>query len=241
MSYFDEVYLKRINLHGRTRQERIKKSKEREFDKLFIKQTEYQCLIYKVNEQQTEIVGSLQPNKWNESNLIGNLLISTSSAALETGDILHIYQRIANVEEEKIWLVLFVEKNITKGYQLFKVICLDSEINLTNEYGDSQYIIPVKFVSATSTFVRDSFLTTDVGYREASANRTFITADFDFLPKGTKFNYLERTWELGGKDNISIKNVAYCCIQERLYTEEEPRSSEDILVGEDVNFFLNNT
>jgi hypothetical protein len=99
----------------------------------------------------------------------------------------------------------------------------------------------VKFVSATSTFVRDSFLTTDVGYREASANRTFITADFDFLPKGTKFNYLERTWELGGKDNISIKNVAYCCIQERLYTEEEPRSSEDILVGEDVNFFLNNT
>jgi hypothetical protein len=116
MSYFDEVYLKRMNLHGHTRQERIKKSKEREFDKLFIKQTEYQCLIYKVNEQQAEIVGSLQPNKWNESNLIGNLLISTSSAAFETGDILHIYQRIANVEEEKIWLVLFVEKNITKGY-----------------------------------------------------------------------------------------------------------------------------
>lgn len=240
MSYFDEVFLKRMNLDGRTRQERIKTKKEHEFDKLYIARTEYQGHIYKVNEEKADILCSLQPNKWNESNLIGNLLISTSTAAFKTGDILHIYQRIADVEFDKIWLVIFVEENITQGYQTFKVMCLDSEINLTNEYGDSQYIIPVKFVKATDSFIRDTFLTVGIGYREPANNRTFVTADFDFLPKGTYFNHLERTWELGGKDNLSIKGVAYCCIQERLYTEEEPRSSEDILVGEDTNFFLNN-
>ena len=240
MSYFNDVYLKRMNFDGETQQDRVKSRKEKEFDKLYLKKTEYQSLIYKVNEQEVNITCSLQPNKWNESNLIGNLLISTSAAAFKTGDILHIYQHIKDVEVDKIWLVLFVEENITKGYQLFKVICLDSKINITNEYGDSQYIIPVKFVSASSAFIRDTFLTVGIGYREPANNRAFVTADWDFLPKGTYFNHLNRTWELGGKDNLSIENVAYCFIQERLYTEEEPRSSEDILVGEDTNFFLNN-
>ena len=137
MSYFNDVYLKRMNFDGETQQDRVKSRKEKEFDRLYLKKTEYQSLIYKVNEQEVNITCSLQPNKWNESNLIGNLLISTSAAAFKTGDILHIYQHIKDVEVDKIWLVLFVEENITKGYQLFKVICLDSKINITNEYGDS--------------------------------------------------------------------------------------------------------
>ena len=46
-------------------------------------------------------------------------------------------------------------------------------------------------------------------------------------------------WEISGKDNISIENVSYVFIDEKLKVEEEPRTSEDLLVGEDVNFFLN--
>ena len=240
MSYFTDVYLKRMNRDGKTQQERVKTRKEKEFDKLFLKKTEYQCLLYQVNDTPRDTVCSLQPNKWNEDNLIGNLLMSTSAAALQTGDILHIFQKIKDVEYDKLWLVLFIEENITQGYQCFKIMCLDDEINLTNEYGDTQQIVPVKFVSATSTFIRDTFLTTGIGYREAAANRTFVTADFDFLTKGKYFSYKDRGWEISGKDNLSINNVAYTCIQERLYTEEEPRSSENILVGEDDNFFLNN-
>jgi hypothetical protein len=42
-----------------------------------------------------------------------------------------------------------------------------------------------------------------------------------------------------GLDNLSIDNVAYVTISEKLVREEEPSSSKDILVGEDDNFFLN--
>jgi hypothetical protein len=42
-----------------------------------------------------------------------------------------------------------------------------------------------------------------------------------------------------GFDNISIDDVAYVTISERLLREEEPVSSKDILVGENDNFFLN--
>ena len=61
-----------------------------EFDKIYLQRTEYQGLVYQVNHDEISVLCSLQPNKYNESALIGNLLISTSSAAFKTGDILHI-------------------------------------------------------------------------------------------------------------------------------------------------------
>lgn len=116
MSYLDEVYLKRINKDGTNRQDRIKTKKEKEFDRLFLRDTEYLVTLYGINGEGVSIKGSLQPNKWNESNLIGNLLISTSVAPLQTGDLLNIRQQIKDKVIDKLWIVLFVEENITKGY-----------------------------------------------------------------------------------------------------------------------------
>ena len=134
MSYFDEVYLKRMNLSGTTRQERINQRKINEFNNLFLKNSAYKVDIYEINQENSNLVGSLQPHKWNESNLIANLLLPSSAAALKTGDLLNIKQQIKDRIVDKLWLVIFVEDNITKGYQLFKCLCLDTEINLTDEY-----------------------------------------------------------------------------------------------------------
>lgn len=240
-NYFEEVYLKRMNMGGHTQQERVKTRKEKEFDRLFLKKTEYQAHIYNINGEEADIICSLQPNKWNESHLIGNLLVSTSAPQLSNGNIILIEQQIKEERKDDVYLVFFEEKNITKGYKLFKVICLDSNINITNEYGDTENSFPVKFVSATANLVQDTFVHSHAqyGYREPQASRSFITSDFDFLNKGTYFEYQGRGWEISGIDNISIPNVAYVSISERLLEEKEPKSSQEILVGEDVNFFLN--
>lgn len=60
------------------------------------------------------------------------------------------------------------------------------------------------------------------------------------IEKGIYFNYKDRGWEIVGIDNISIEGVAYVSIAEYLKREPEPKTSQDILVGEDTNFFLNN-
>ena len=239
MSYFDEVYLKRMNKDGQNRQERIKTKKEHEFDRLFLKNTEYQVRLCSVNGEPRNDICSLQPNKWNESNLIGNLLMSTSAGPLQTGNILLIHQKLKDRKIEALWLVMFAEDNLTKGYQAYKCICLDEMINLTNEYGDTIQNVPAKFINASASFVKDSFYMEGMGYREPNRNRGFITADRDFLTKGTRFDYKDSTWEIYGKDNISIKGVSYVSINEKLKREEEPVSSKEILVGEDTNFFLN--
>lgn len=238
MSYFEGCYLKRMNSTGRNRQERVKTKKEREFDNLFMKRTEYLAQIYEVNKKDMDVMCSLQPNKWNENSIISNVLISTKEQPFKTGDILKIKMKIKDAVDDRIWLVLFVEDHITDGHQTFKVICLDEEVNITDEYGMTLYTIPVKFVNAKDTFVQDTFSMEGVGYREPHANRDFITHDFDFLKKGTYYNYKDRGWEIYGKDNISINGVSYTCVSEKLQREAEPVSSKDLPVGDDDNFFL---
>lgn len=240
MGYFEEVYLKRMNRDGTIQQERILTKKEKEFDLLFLKKTQWQAKIYQIDCKEVDIICSLQPNKWNESNLISNLLISTKNSPLKTGMILNIFQRIKDIEYDKTWLVLFCEEKIAKGYYSYKVICLDSIINITNEYGDTLYTIPVKFVNSTNSMVKDYFAFSNGGYREPNSNIIFITQNLDCLKKDTYFKYNDRGFQIAGKNDIDIKNVAYVTIDERLTREEEPRTSEKIEVGFDKNFFLNN-
>ena len=239
MSYLDEVYLKRMNLGGKTRQERINTRKINEFNNLFLENSAYKADMYKINNENTNITCSLQPNKWNESKLIGNLLLPVSAAALHTGDILNIKQIIDKRKVDKIWLVLFVENNITKGYQLFVVICLDTKINLTNEYGDTIITVPSKVINASTSYIIDEFFIKRSQYREPNTHRGFITATNDLIQKGQYFEYKNKGWEIAGIDDMSIEGVSYISIEEKLIQEEEPRSSEDIMVGEDKNFFLN--
>ena len=58
--------------------------------------------------------------------------------------------------------------------------------------------------------------------------------------KDIYFEYKEKGFEISGIDDISIDNVAYISLSERLVSEPEPRSSADIPVDDDTNFFLIN-
>ena len=240
MSYFEEVYLKRMNKDGSNIQERVKTRKEKEFDTLFLQKTKYQAAIYQVNDNPVEILSSLQPEKWNQDKIVSNLLVSTSSQKFKTGDIIKTFQKNKDMELDKTWIVLFVSNDITHGYQKYEIIELDEVINFTDEYGETDQVIPVKFVSETSVYIKDKFNSYgSVTYREPLAQRKFITQNTDFLVKGKYFDHKNRGWEIDGIDNISIEGVAYVSVKERLKREPEPNTSKDILVGEDDNFWLN--
>ena len=239
MSYFEDVYLKRMNKEGTTIQERVKTRKENEFDRLFLQKTKYQAAIYQLNDDPVEILSSLQPNKWNQDKIVSNLLVSTHCQKFKAGDIVRTFQKNKEIELDKIWLVMFVNEDITHGYQKYEVIELDETINYCDEYGETIEVIPVKFVSETSVYVQDKFNSYGaVSYREPLAHRKFITRDYDFLKKELYFDYKDRGWEIAGIDNLSIEGVAYISIQERLKREPEPETSKDIVVGDNDNFFL---
>lgn len=243
MNYFDQVYLKRMNKDGKNQQERIKTREEKEFDLLILQKTKYKSFIIQINEQSSDIQCSLQPDKNNESKILFKLMTSNSAAALKTGDILHIYQQVKDTKKEDIWIVLHVENDITKGYRLYTVLCLDEILNITDEHGNTIYSVPVKMVNSSQNWVSDTFQfsKTSYGYREPQGNRMFITQDFNFLKKGIYLNFKERGWEIVGIDNISINNVGYYTITERNVIPLEPIASDEIPISEEENFFLINT
>lgn len=240
MSYFDEVYLKRINKDGNNIQERVRTRKEKEFDQIFVKKSKYRATLYEINQEPVEIECAVEPNKWNQDKVISNVLVSTVAQKLKTGDIFKTFQKVKDAEYDKYWIVTFVSDDITHGYQKYEVTELDSILNLTDEYGNTLHTIPIKVVSETSVFVNDKRSSYgSVTYREPLNHRKIMTQNFDFLEKGLYFDYEGRGWEISGKDDLSIKNVAFVSFEERLITPPEPITSEDILVGEDDNFFLN--
>lgn len=239
-NYFEDVYIKRMNKDGKTMQERIKTKKENRFDKVYLKRTEYQATLYQVNDKATNILCGIEPSKWNQDKIVSNINVSSQETKFKTGDILKSYQKVKDIEYDKIWLICYVSDDISHGYQSYEAIELNDTLNITDEYGETQHVIPVKFVSETSVFVKDKFMSYgSVTYREGLIHRKFITADADFLKKTTYFEYADRGWEISEKDNISIKNVAYVSVEEFLKREPEPNTSKDILVGEDDNFLLN--
>lgn len=239
-NYFEDVYLKRMNRDGNSIQERVQTRKEKEFDQIFLKKTKYQANIYMCNDEHTNILCSLSPNKWGQDKILSNLMVSNKENKMKTGDIVYTYQKVKEKILDKTWLIVFVSDDITHGYQLYWVIELDNILNLTDEYGRTLHTIPIKFVNETSVFVQDKFSSYGaVSYREPLAHKKFLTQDFNFLKKTTYFNYKNRGWEIVGIDNISIDNIAYVSIAEHLVREPEPLTSEDIMVGEDDNFFLN--
>lgn len=241
MSYFDEVYIKRLNRKGKTRQERISTIKENNFDNSKLQKSQYKAIIYKINDDNANILCDLQPTKHNQDKILSNVLISRNEKIFGTGDIFYTQQQISDLVYQKIWLVCFVDDDITRGYQSYQVIELDNIIQICDEYGQTQHVVPVKFVSETSSFVQDTFQSSKntATYREPFEHKKIITKDFDFLKKTLYFKYKDKGWKISGINNIDINNVSYISYEEVLIKPPEPKTSEEILVGENTNFFLN--
>lgn len=241
MNYFKDVYLKRLKLNGENRQEIIQSHKEHKFDLVYQKRSIYKATCYRVNDEETNMQISLQPHRWNENSLISNVLTSTSLPRLKTGDVIYTRMKIKKRIQEKIWIIIVVDDDITQGYQGYKVVGLDSEMNITDEYGTSIYSAPAKIINASQSFAQDTMVRSksELGYREPATNRILITQASDELKKGLRFEMEDRRWEIASEDIYSVKGVYYVYISERLQTENEPISSEELLVGEDTNFFLN--
>lgn len=239
MSYFDEVYLKRMNKAGTNNQQRVLSRKETEFDELFLRNTKYLGNIHQCGDRKLNINCSVQPNKWNQDKKNSKILCSLSSCKFATGDILKIKQEQKEEVYDRNWLITFVSEDISHGYQLYHAICLEDEIVIKDEYGETLHTVPVKIVSETTVFVQDKISSYgSVSYREPLAHRKMFTRDYDFLKKETYFEYKGKGWEISGIDNLSINGVAVCSITEQLIREPEPITSQDIEVGENDNFFL---
>lgn len=117
MSYYEDVYLQRVNRNGTSRQERILNTKIQNFEN-FLPKSMYK-VDFSCNYQ--NYIGSLQPAKGDEKDIISYMLTS-KTVDIEIGSILDVTTSIGANQK---WLVTFKDHNDTYGYNKYKVYLLD--------------------------------------------------------------------------------------------------------------------
>lgn len=130
MSYFDDVYMKRINRYGLDYQSRIQGEREKLFDQYLLK------TIYRVefNFNDNIVVGSLEKKSQDETKTLQNLLVKTS-VNIPNGTILTIKDKDNN---EFHWMIYYFENIEASGYNKYIVLKMSHYITWTARDGSTQ-------------------------------------------------------------------------------------------------------
>lgn len=143
MSYFEDVYLPRINRNGSTIQERILSTKAKQFEDAYLKKSVYRV---EFTYGAKSYVGSLQPVKEDEKISVANLLTATD-VLFTTGITLEI--------DDKKWLVILNKARADRGYNKHVMFLLDRTLTWWNN--NIQYTCPVSFNGQMTKEIEDMF------------------------------------------------------------------------------------
>lgn len=121
MSYYDEVYKKRLNRFGLDYQSRIQGQREKDFEQYLLRS------IYRVDFTYNSTVrpAILEPYKQNYLETIGYLL-TRPSLILPSGTILEI---ISSNGDSNYWMVWWLEKTEASGYNRYVALKMTNQIS----------------------------------------------------------------------------------------------------------------
>ena len=130
MSYYEDVYLKRLNRYGYDYQSRVQKQREREFEGKLLKS------LYRVDfEYQGEThPATLERYKQNETQTL-QYLLTRVDLELPDGTILMIPN---SKGEERFWLVYWLEEIQASGYNRYVVLKMTHYIEWIDRAGEKR-------------------------------------------------------------------------------------------------------
>lgn len=130
MSYFEDIYKKRVNRYGLDYQSRIQREREELFDLYLLK------TIYRVDflYEDEEVAGSLEKYKQDETQTLQYLLTKTS-INMSNGTILLI------PDKDKVkqpWMVYYLENIKASGYNRYILLKMTHYLTWTARDGSTQ-------------------------------------------------------------------------------------------------------
>lgn len=130
MSYFEDIYKKRVNRYGLDYQSRIQREREELFD-LYLLKTIYRVDFLYENE---EVAGSLEKYKQDETQTLQYLLTKTS-INMPNGTILLIPDKD---KVEQPWMVYYLENIKVSGYNRYILLKMTHYLTWTARDGSTQ-------------------------------------------------------------------------------------------------------
>lgn len=130
MSYFEDIYKKRVNRYGLDYQSRIQREREELFD-LYLLKTIYRVDFLYENE---EVAGSLEKYKQDETQTLQYLLTRTN-INMPNGTILLIPNKD---KVEQPWMVYYLESIKASGYNRYVLLKMTHYLTWTARDGSTQ-------------------------------------------------------------------------------------------------------
>ena len=234
MSYFDEVYLKRLNRYGNDYKTRIQGQREKVFEDLLLKSIYRVDFFYKEESQP----GLLERYKQNETEIL-QYLLTRVDLEIPNGTILMIPDK-NNIEQP--WLVYWLESIKASGYNKYVVLKMTHFITWRDRqqqersswcylYGQEDNMLKDELKSRSRM---------DALYTENLKSSFFImpTSEFirkdDYLEIGT--GALKEAYRVTGYDIQSTPGVEYITI-DPVYIRDNSKAPEQTEEDDPAKFY----
>lgn len=212
MTYFEDVYLKRINRFGSNIQERIQGKKEYDFEYFKAKSPNK----VKVYENSKFISDGVLQNKTNSEKEVIDYLLVNKDVSFPDGTILETEQFV-DLKKNK-WLIFHLDEYVSIGYNRYQLVELDRTIEWIED--GLVYSEDVHFTGSGAN-LRDKSITSKftIQYNLAAVylpNKilNLIMRTNPNFKKGTRLLINDEVWKVSGIDKISVPGVSYVTMEE---------------------------
>lgn len=235
MSYYDEVYLKRLNRYGLDYQARIQTQRERLFENLLLKS------LYRVNFEYNneEVPGIFERYKQDETETLHYLLTRTNMN-IPNGTILQIPNKDG---ELKPWMVYYLEHINASGYNRYIMLKMSHFITWKARDGQ-EYSTWAYMYGQENNMLKDELRSRsrmDVLYTENLKLSFFVMPTNEHIKKDDylvigKDTPLQEAYVVTGYDIQSSEGVEYVSVDPVYIRDETP--APQLQPGEDPDDYF---
>ena len=234
MSYYEDVYLKRLNRYGTDYQSRVQAQREREFEGKLLKS------IYRVDfEYDNEThPATLETYKQDETQLL-QYLLTRVSLNLPNGTILMIPDKDSELQP---WMVFWLESIKASGYNRYIVLKMTHFITWFDRdkkeqktwcyfHGDGDSAITESLKGSGAVYVEDS----KTRYAIMPTNEFLRKDDYIEIGEGN----LKEAYRVTGYDIHSTQGVEYVSLDPMYIRDKTPTPAKKPEDSSEDYFWLN--
>lgn len=241
MSYYTDVYKKRLNRYGTDYHSRMQSKREKNFELDLARSVFRVDFLY--NDELTP--GILERYKQNETETM-QYLRTRVSTELPVGTILSIKDYTGEVSD---WLVCWPERIASSGYNKYIVLRLTHDIEWTSREGE-KFTIKTYFYGQEDNMLKDEIRSRsrmDAIYAENLKLSFFVTATdirinkddyFELYIKDTNGQTITQAYRVTGFDIVSTPGIEYVSVDPIYIYDKSPKPEPSIEDTADDYFWL---
>ena len=217
MSYFKDVYLKRVNRFGTSLQERILNKKEYDFH-YFVDRSPNRVAVF---IQDYSFEGVLQTKTYNEIETI-DYFLTYKSIYIPNGSVLKV-QDIQDKDIYSYWIIVAKDNFVSAGYNRYTVVRLDREIRWITDDGylfKTLAHITGSGSGGTNKRLNSSIKLMDSIIYKPNQVLTLVVPVHKCIKRGVRIHIGDQVWKISGYDNVTNEGVCYITLEQD-YEDEQ--------------------